>query len=361
VTQIDCTSFRANHRPWLTRQIGVALVLAPALLFATIGCREDAESPTAPLSEPTLTVTSNTWLKRAEMWGIVRYWMATATVPNSAGQSILYVIGGKTESGDSEGYGGSLSKVQAYNVATNTWTYPAPLPKPLYWTNGAGVINGKIYVSGGVASYQNHRPELYMYDPGKNTWTRKRDMPLPAWRGVSGVINNKLYVLPGCTQNTRLDCLLQDPLVFYRYNPVTDQWTSLPPPSQRRMDGVAGVIGGKLYVAGGTDGTYARTGVDVFDPATNQWTSKASMPEGQFGAAGAALRGKLYVIGGRRPVFEPVPWTSVYDPATDAWTRVAPLPAARAAIAASRVMLNGQPRIELVGGLRPGNNLQYIP
>jgi hypothetical protein len=28
---------------------------------------------------------------------------------------------------------------------------------------------------------------------------------------------------------------------------------------------------------------------------------------------------------------------------------------------ATRVFLDGQPRIELVGGVAPGNNLQYVP
>jgi Kelch motif len=341
--------------------------LLPAVvgLSLTLGaCSSDTTEPNPAAAAPQVpefAVTSNTWLTRADLWSTERYWMATATVKNSAGESIMYVIGGKTDPGDCECNGGSLSKVQAYNVATNTWTIRAPLPMPLYSTNGAGVINGKIYVSGGVASYRNHRAELYMYDPATNTWSRKHDMPLPSWRGVTGVINGRLYVLPGCAQSNVDDCLLQVPLVFYRYNPVTDRWTSLPAPLSRRIDGVAGVIGGKLYVAGGVDGTHAASHVHVFDPTTNQWTSKASIPAGQFGAAGAALAGKLYVIGGRTPVFTEVGWNSVYDPLTDTWTRRASLPTARAAIAASRVVRNGQPRIEVVGGTRPGNNLQYVP
>jgi N-acetylneuraminic acid mutarotase len=343
-----------------------SLVVGGALLICALGCREDSTAPTDPTATtspatPEFAVASNTWLTRADMPSTERYWMATATVKNSAGESILYVIGGKTDPGDCECNGGSLSKVQAYNVATNTWSYRASLPLPLYSTNGAGVINGKIYVSGGVVSYRNHRKELYMYDPATNTWSRKHDMPLPSWRGVTGVINGRLYVLPGCAQSDVDGCSLQVPLVFYRYNPVTDRWTSLPAPASRHIDGVAGVIGGKLYVAGGVDGTHASSRVDVFDPTTNQWMSKAPIPEGQFGAAGAALAGKLYVIGGRTPVFTPVGWNSVYDPVTDTWTRRASLPTARAGIAASRVVRNGQPRIEVVGGTRPGNNLQYIP
>ncbi|HEX6107557.1 MAG TPA: kelch repeat-containing protein, partial [Gemmatimonadales bacterium] len=71
-----------------------------------------------------------------------------------------------------------LRKVTAYNVATNTWTDRRPLPVPLAWSNGAGVINGKIYVSGGFSETGDALPTraLYVYDPGTNTWTRKRDL-----------------------------------------------------------------------------------------------------------------------------------------------------------------------------------------
>jgi hypothetical protein len=53
--------------------------------------------------------------------------------------------------------------------------------------------------------------------------------------------------------------------------------------------------------------------------------------------------------------------TIVYDPNTDAWTRRASMPSPRTGIASSKVELSGQPRIEVVGGVGPGNNLQYIP
>jgi hypothetical protein len=46
---------------------------------------------------------------------------------------------------------------------------------------------------------------------------------------------------------------------------------------------------------------------------------------------------------------------------TNAWATAAPLPTARARIAGSRVVVGGQARIEVMGGSRPGNNLQYVP
>lgn len=53
--------------------------------------------------------------------------------------------------------------------------------------------------------------------------------------------------------------------------------------------------------------------------------------------------------------------TTVYDPAIDSWTNKAPMPTARSRIAASRVVVNGKARLEVVGGPGPGNNLAFIP
>jgi N-acetylneuraminic acid mutarotase len=284
----------------------------------------------------------------------------TATVTNAAGQSVLYVIGGGTSRG------GLLPPTnQAYNVATNRWTAVAPQPRRYYQGNGAGVIQRRIYIAGGFSPNNEGGSvysALYMYDPDADTWVAKRAMPSSGMRGVTGVIGDRLYVLTGCPLGP--NCNGDPPLAFYRYDPTTDQWATLPNPPRPHPDGMAGVIGGKLYVVGGWgwDGTSYNRQLDVYDPATNRWTTKASMPRERFDAAGVALGGKLYVIGGfvRDPdsTTWPVRTTAVYDPATDTWTRKAPLPTALGFLAGSRVVLNGKPRIEVVSG---NNNLQYIP
>ena len=164
-----------------------------ALASLALACSDPATEPQAPdapaTAAPELAVAANPWIQKADMPSTERWGFAAATVTNSAGQSILYTIGGTTATG------GSLSKVQAYNVATNVWTYRASLPIPLYWSNGAGVIKNKIYISGGLPNPHGFSAALYVYDPVKNVWARKRDMPNPGFRGVTGVINNKLYVV----------------------------------------------------------------------------------------------------------------------------------------------------------------------
>jgi N-acetylneuraminic acid mutarotase len=338
-----------GRRPFL------AIVLALSA-FALAACADETTQPNSATEPqaiaPELAVASNTWVLRRDM-PFQRSGLTTAVVPNASGQSILYAIGG-TSGGDA-----ALSRVQAYNVATNTWSWKAPLPTPLFWTNGAGVINGKIYVSGGATSYRSFVNALFMYDPATNAWTRKRGMPTTTFRGVTGVLNGRLYVLTGCDQE---DCENFVQQAFYRYDPATDQWATLPTPSNYHASwGMAAVIGGKFYVAGGSSGGAE---LDVYDPVTNRWTTKAPLPQPRWLGGAAALGGRLYVIGGLRQ--DPdgvvaVRSVTVYNPATNTWGNKAPLPDARISIAASRVVLNGQARIEVVGGSLPGNNLQYIP
>jgi N-acetylneuraminic acid mutarotase len=330
-----------------------------ALLLAALGCRDEHGSPTEPAATPSPAgVRSDAWITRAEMprW---RRHHVTATITNEARQSVMYVIGGVT-------IGGGLLPAtnQAYNVATNRWRTAAPQPRSYWQGNGAGAIKGKIYISGGFHP-SNEGPSasaaLYMYDPVADTWTYKRSMPSRGMLGVTGVIGDRLYVLTGCPLGP-VACDGDPVAAFYRYDPTTDSWATLPPPPRPHESGMAGVIGGKLYVVGGWDGTWYGGQLDVYDPAANRWATKASMPRERFDAAGVALGGKLYVIGGfvidPDSSTRPVRTTTVYDPATDSWTRRAPLPEALGFLAASRVVLNGEPRIEVVSERR---NLAYVP
>jgi len=187
----------------LRSSIGVLGVLT------LVACGE--ETPTDPTASaqpadilPALAVAGNTWITRANLQDN-RHNVTLATLTNASGQSVVYAIGGY----NSNGY--PVRTVTAYNVATNTWHFRHPLPVRLAATNGAGVINGKIYVSGGITNSTYNYPSnaLYVYDPNADTWTRKHDMPSvddpygsgisAGAQGLTGVINGKLYVITQCS------------------------------------------------------------------------------------------------------------------------------------------------------------------
>jgi N-acetylneuraminic acid mutarotase len=347
-----------SRRSWLP-----ALVALGAL--GLISCADDSTQP-SPVGEqpanPELAPAVNAWRLRRDM-PFEASKVATAMVPNAAGQSILYVIGGAGPP-----YGFSVNRVQAYNVATNTWTQKARLPLGLLESNGTGVINGKIYLSGGLYSdYEEWGPVgyLFVYDPATNRWTRKAYMPESGAGGVTGVIQGKLYVVSTCYEPIPyeeeygpcgdVEGGRQGVSNFFRYNPVSDRWARLPSPNGEYHMGA--VLDRKLYV---TDGNK----LEAYDPVTNRWTARASGSQVRYGAAATAQDSKLYLIGGRQ--FTGTGWQAVrtmrvYNPATNSWSSAAPMPTAREYITAGKVFLNGQSRIEVVGGSAPGNNLQYIP
>ena len=199
-------------------------VALPLTLVLFVACGENpAESgPAGTVSSivPEVAVVSNSWIRTAGM-PRARWLFGMATVPNVAGQSIVYVMGGRPL------LGGVSPTVQTYNIATNTWSSVNHLPTGVYRPNGAVVINGKIYISGGIAARRLAVGLLQMYDPATGDWTQKSPMPSPGFSGVMGVINNQVYVLTGCT-GFRTNCEPNVPFAFYRYDPLTDQWASLP-------------------------------------------------------------------------------------------------------------------------------------
>jgi N-acetylneuraminic acid mutarotase len=314
-----------RHRPWLLFPLALSV-----LVLTSCG-----DEPTQPIPRtdqasvlPANAQASDTWLMRRSR-PTERDYVVTAMVPNAEGQSVLYVIGG------AEPFGRSLSVVEAYNVATNSWSRRQDLPIALASVNGAGVIGGKIYVAGGHKRVR-WGPTVYLlfvYDPVRNTWTQKRGMPEHGAEGVAGVIGNQLYVsVPSEDQ--------RDHSFFFRYDPATNQWATLPSPSHNYNMG--GVLYGKLYLVGNQ--------VEAYDPATNQWTVKASPPASDIntGGSAAAAGAKLYVFGGQR--------TLVYDPTGDTWS--VRTPGSGGGVAA-RVFLNGKPRIELIPS--GTDNWQYVP
>ena len=148
------------------------------------------------------------------------------------------------------------------------------------------------------------------------------------------------------------------------YNPRTNTWRSCLPLSQRRQCAVAGVVGGRLVVAGGFGGpdvgnltsveAYTPTGWIRLPPLPHiataatacvlngrlyvmsggacdklqvletseehgfSWTVKADLSHRSYGAASAVYEGKAWFIGDRA--------LGVYAPANDTWAAGPPLP-----------------------------------
>jgi N-acetylneuraminic acid mutarotase len=269
-----------------------------------------AGNPTAALA---LAAAHNTWTaKAAPPFDQYIYGYDLGMAPNPAGESIVYAFGGTSSDDGSTG-----GTVKAYNAATDTWT--GRLSRALtYYSNGVSKIGSKLYISGGYINAGN-LPDatnaLWAYDYSSDRMIRKAPLPIYSAEGVSGVINGKLYVLPGaCNGNGYPNagyCAKEQTTRFYRYDPVANSWVTRPSAPHFHRRGAAAVINGKFYVAGGFAGFDTPvTALDVYDPATNTWRTLASIPKGG-GASGASLNGLFYVVAPGR--------TYAYNRVTNQW------------------------------------------
>jgi len=159
---------------------------------AALGCREDSELPTGPRAEPALAVAANAWTPLPGFPEPYRADFSVGAAPNRAGQWIVYVIGGQEDL--HTGFG-----AYTYNVSTESWGGGGTLFSRAAYMNGVGKIGNKLYFTGGEGCCDIIQTfnTTWVYDIGANQLTRKADMPKATTRGVTGVIDGKLYVVPG--------------------------------------------------------------------------------------------------------------------------------------------------------------------
>eukprot|EP00957_Ditylum_brightwellii_P066278 5030609-Ditylum_brightwellii.AAC.1 len=83
------------------------------------------------------------------------------------------------------------------------------------------------------------------------------------------------------------------------FDPISWDWSFLPPMNIERSDCAAVELGGKIYVIGGIDDeSNELSSVEVFDPTSGKWSFLTSMQSKRAACAAAQMGGKIYVIGG---------------------------------------------------------------
>ncbi len=230
------------------------------------------------------------------------------------------------------------------------WNRLAAFPEASEELYGIG-SGGKLYVFGGLAPGWKPKGLVYEYDPGRDRWTKKRNMPLLSHHVALAEIQGKIYVIGGFTLPGSGPAAWQPIDNVWEYDPAIDSWKALAPLPTKRGSANAVVVDGKLYVLGGAGlhpgsketavspaGPHRALGTnEAYDPATNKWETRSPMPTARNHAAAGNVGNKIYVIGGRlgsafvtRASNTDI--VEVYDPASDQWgALLAPMPTARSA------------------------------
>jgi len=244
----------------------------------------------------------------------------------------IYVIGGVRV-----GYGSTIETVEEYNHETDTWTTKNNMPTPRSWF-AACAVNGKIYViGGGLQVLGTGLSTVDEYDPVADTWTNKTDMPTARFVLSACVVDGKIYAIGGkpghgVTPLTTVE----------EYDPATDTWTTKTGMNKERFGLSTCVVNGKIYAIGGSAATGGNhpglATVEEYDPVTDTWTTKTDMLSRRAYFSASAVNGKIYAIGGGRDLATSgLSTVEEYDPAADTWTAKTDMPTARFLLSTSAV------------------------
>lgn len=280
--------------------------LLGALPLAAVIVDEDAPAP-RPIVETVLTANCHKVLDPLGCAGMV-----AAEMPMEYGGSQIIMAGGANFPGDKVSATGL--PVQGPKVFHDEVTVLSPtlggvfavgkLPYPVGYAACATTDKGMVIAGGCNADGHLSKALMVRYYRNKFQVKELPELPIPVAYPAFIESDGKLYLFGG-QETADATAALKRCFVF-----ENNAWRELAPmPDDGRMLAAAGVVKGKIYVAGGcslhpdADGKAERTylaSVLVYDPAADSWSTASDMPETLVGMATPmqTFDGKLYVVGG---------------------------------------------------------------
>lgn len=214
----------------------------------------------------------------------------TAPCPDGVEGDCVYAIGGLF------GGSGPQTTAEAYSTETNAWLTVRSMPTARVNTaaatapcpDGLGLRGTCVYVFGGTDGVTT-LTTVEAYSPATNTWATLTPLqtaraahagaaaPCPGDLGLKGTC---VYAIGGGNTTT------PDLASAEVYSPVLNAWQHLPDMPTARSDapGAAkapcpeGMSDGCVYVLGGLKGATGLTTNEAYSPVTNAWVTLPSMP-----------------------------------------------------------------------------------
>jgi hypothetical protein len=230
------------------------------------------------------------------------------------------------------------------------WATRASLPFKLDEPRGVG-LGEDVYMVGGITGLQEEDDGTLLLEPS-NELTRfvsagerfETLAPLPRRLNHIGVVGYKgdLYVVGGYGRTLNNHTSRS----FFRYDPATDRWSRLPDLPEAKAAMAAGVVGGRLIVAGGARDNTPIASTFAYDFNRGRGFRLPDMGSRREHVGAAVLDGALYVLGGRAPESLAVDTAERYDVKAERWEVLPPMPVGAGGLGAAA--LDG--RVFAVGG-----------
>ncbi|XP_035287165.1 kelch-like protein 31 [Anguilla anguilla] len=274
-------------------------------------------------------------LSREVLWrdpreGVATWRHLTQLPAKSFNQSVavmdgfLYVAGGEDQNDARNQAKHAVNTLSRYDPRFNTWIHLSSMRQRR--THFSLVPSGgRLYAIGG-RNVEGLLATTESYVPSSNSWQPRAPMELPRCCHASAVLPSGDILVTG----GYINCAYSRSVVSY--SPETDSWSERAGLATPRGWHCAAALGGRVFVAGGSQLGPGGERVDVlslevFSPESGEWSQAAALPMGVSTAGLSPLGDQLYLLGG---------WNEAekrykaavqrYDPGTNSWSGGEELP-----------------------------------
>jgi len=245
-------------------------------------------------------------------------------------------------------HAGTGAGPESYLMPYLLWVDSTAAPSPgRYWCPGTGVCRDTIWFVGGRMSAQVSTRSMTAYDITNDAWITDGlpALTTPRRTGGGGLIGNKIYVAGGKDSSSAILSSCEE------FDLDTRTLTSKASMPTAYWAVASAVAGDKLYIIGNESSlgtTYE------YNPAVDSWTTKATLSAGRGWACAAGANGLVYVMGGSDASGNALSDCWCFDPAANSWTQKADMPGPRMY---STAAAHGDSVIYLIGGSSAGTAL----
>ena len=218
------------------------------------------------------TPATNTWTPIAPL-PAPRGWFSGTT-----DGTYIYLLGGVDQNFTTTG------TLWRYDPATNTYNTSLPSYTIPTYFHASAYLNGKIYRIAGRGMGTDFHVEAY--NIATNSWSMVANFPGADQMLMATALEGYVYAGGGNT----VGC--------YRYDPITNVWTPIASLPAIRSLAASDVYNGRWVLAGGDVTFVPSNTVIAWDPSTNTWNDLPNMLQARDLLAGATAGQSFYAIAG---------------------------------------------------------------